>query len=147
MKISAEIINDIADNLEMGFTCYVNKDTNQLVAFPAEVDIYLDEDNEELFELEPWHEEAKIIKAAPDSFVKIEQMTSTESFRIMEDFIETIDDEDLQRKLLYAIQMRKPFAHFKEEINNAGEAERERWFAFKRERMIEYIKDQMGIGQ
>lgn len=66
-------------------------------------------------------------------------MPTNESFRIMEDFIETVGDENLQQKLLRVIQMRKPFAHFKEEIHHAGE-ERERWFAFKRERMIEYVK-------
>lgn len=131
----------------MSFTCYFNKDTNQLVAIPGDVDIDLDEEDNELYELEPWYEDAKIIKAAPDSFIAIEAMTSAESFRIMEDFIETVDDQNLQRSLLYAIQMRKPFANFRDEINNAGEAERERWFAFKRERLIDYVKDQLGIGQ
>ena len=144
MKIPAEIINEIADTLEMGFTCYFNKDTNRLIAIPGEVDIYLDEDDDELYEFEPWYEDAKIIKASPDSFIQVDAMPSNESFRIMEGFIETVDDENLQQKLLRAIQMRKPFAHFNEEIHEAGE-ERERWFAFKRERMIEYVKEQLDI--
>jgi len=144
MKIPTEIINEIADNLEMGFMCYFNKDTSQLIAIPGEVDLYLDEDDDELYEFEPWYEDAKIIKASPDSFIQVDEMPTNESFRIMEDFIETVGDENLQQKLLRAIQMRKPFAHFKEEIHDAGE-ERERWFAFKRERMIEYVKEQLDI--
>lgn len=144
MKISTEIINEIADNLEMGFTCYFNKDTSQLIAIPSEVDMYLDEDDDELFEFEPWYEDAKIIKASPDSFIQVNAIPSNESFQTMEDFIETVDDEILQQKLLRAIQMRKPFAHFNEEIHDAGE-ERERWFTFKRERMIEYVKGQLDM--
>ena len=97
MKISAEIINEIADNLEIGFTCYFNKDTSQLIVIPGEVDIYLDEDDDELYELEPWYEDAKIIKASPDSFIQVDEMHSNESFRIMEDFIETVGDENLRR--------------------------------------------------
>jgi hypothetical protein len=143
MKIPTEIIIEIVDSLQMGFTCYFNKDTSQLIAIPGEIDIYLDEDDEELFEFEPWYEDAKIIRASPDSFIQVEEMPSNESFRIMEDFIETVADENLQQKLLHAIQMRKPFAHFNEEIHHAEE--RERWFAFKRERMTEYVKEQLDI--
>ena len=143
MKIPTEMLNEIADNLEMGFTCYFNKDTSQLIAIPGEVDLYLDEDDD-LYEFEPWYEDAKIIKGSPDSFIQVEAIPTNESFQIMEDFIETVGDENLQQKLLRAIQMRKPFAHFKEEIHYAGE-ERERWFAFKRERMIEYVKEQLDI--
>jgi hypothetical protein len=138
------MINEIVDNLEMGFTCYFNKDTSQLISIPDEVDIYLDEDDDELYDLEPWYEDAKIIRASPDSFIRVDKMPSNESFRIMEDFIETVNDENLQQKLLRAIQMRKPFAHFKEKIHHGGE-EREHWFTFKRERMIEYVKEKLDI--
>ena len=129
----------------MGFSCFLNKETGRLITIPKEID-FLDNDSDKEFEdeFEAWQEDIQIIKNSPDNFFKIEDMNSTESFRIMEGFIESVADEQLKERLLLSIQMRKPFGHFKSEIDNSG-GERERWFEFKRQRFIDWIKDQIDI--
>ena len=71
-------------------------------------------------------------------------MTSGGSFRIMKEFIETVEEKKLKERLLLAIQVQKPFAHFKSEIDNSG-SERERWFEFKKQRPIDWVKDQLDL--
>lgn len=139
VKISNEILNEIAEDLEMGLSCFLNKKTGQLIAIPNDLDFLGDELADES---EAWQEDIQIIKNSPDNFVQIENMTSSDSFRIMEDFIETVVDGQLKQELLLSIQMKKPFAHFKSAIGSSAN-ERERWFEFKKQQFIEWIKDQL----
>ena len=145
MKISNEILNEIAENLEMGFSCFLNKETAQLITIPKEID-FLDNEFDHEFgdEFKEWQDDIEIVKNSPDNFFHIESMDSGESFRIMKDFIETVADKELKERLLLAIHVRKPFAHFKSEIDNSG-SERERWFEFKKQRFFDWVKHQLEV--
>jgi Uncharacterised protein family (UPF0158) len=66
-----------------------------------------------------------------DRYMRIEAIDSSQSFRIMEDFVVQLADRRLAQTLERALQQRKPFRHFKDEL--AGHpAQRQDWFAFER---------------
>ncbi len=73
-------------------------------------------------------------------YVKVPTSESREGFRDMEDFIETIQDARFASHLEYAIRARRPFASFKDALFDDPQ-ERERWFAFKRERNHDRLRE------
>ena len=70
--------------------------------------------------------------------LRIEPMESWESFRIMEDFVETITDEVVQNKLWSALRQRHPFSAFKRMLDYIEQSET--WFAFRDERMHRMVE-------
>jgi Uncharacterised protein family (UPF0158) len=66
-----------------------------------------------------------------DRYLRIEAIDSSESFRIMEDFIEQLADRRLAQALERALQQRKPFRRFKDELASHS-AQQQAWFAFER---------------
>ncbi len=57
----------------------------------------------------------------------------------MEEFTKTVKDRGLQMRLIQAFQKKKPFAHFKNIIDNS--TYRQKWFDFKDEAYIEFAKE------
>jgi len=135
LQLTPEQIVEIADQLESGCKCFVNKKTNSLVCYPDELRMPVDDT--ELFE-----EEMAQINENPDDFVLISSMDSRESFGVMEDFVTTVKNKALQDKLSAALGQPKPFQKFKYAIDHAG-AYREKWFAFKREQYINWVEKQV----
>jgi len=66
-----------------------------------------------------------------ERFVRIDAIDSSESFRNMEDFVDQLADRHLAQVLTRALQQRKPFRRFKDELAHHP-AQRETWFAFER---------------
>ncbi|MFN0081532.1 MAG: UPF0158 family protein [Ferruginibacter sp.] len=60
------------------------------------------------------------IESDPTSFVKISKMEGFKSYKLMELFIETVNDKKLQNKLAHAISGKNPFAKFRYQIDNAA---------------------------
>lgn len=79
------------------------------------------------------------------SYIAVPKANSRESYRVLEDFIETVADQRLQAQLAYAIQGRGAFRRFKDTLLTHPN-ERERWFAFNtgrlRERLLAWLKDE-----
>jgi hypothetical protein len=69
-------------------------------------------------------------------------MTTGESFRIMEQFAESVKERTLQNRLFNSLNRPKPFRHFKDIIDNSGE-NRDEWFEFKNYKYTEFVKDQL----
>jgi len=137
MKISKEILKDIADSMEAGFKCYIHKKTLEKVTFPEE-NRYPDMDPE------PWQDEIDKVFNDPEQYIEIENMTSSDSYRLMEDFVNLIENNSMKIRLLQALEGRKPFGNFKHQIENSGEY-REVWFAFRRSKNIEWVENQLGV--
>jgi hypothetical protein len=72
--------------------------------------------------------------AADASYLRIEPVSSREQYRWMERFIPMVDDLELQGKLGRAIDGKGAFRRFKDVLMSHG-ADRERWFAFRSERL------------
>ena len=121
--------------MEAGFTCFIHKDTHEVVEYITEDD-YPDVDPKD------WKEEKDKIKKNKKKFIEIERMNSFESFKCMEEFIHSLENIPTKNRLLQAITGRKPFANFKYQIDNSGEY-RDSWFAFRREKTIEWIQNQL----
>lgn len=69
-----------------------------------------------------------------DRWLFIEPIESSETFRIMEDFVDQCGDDHLARALGRALRQRKPFRRFKDALA-AHAAQREAWLAFERQAM------------
>jgi len=133
--MTKEQIKEIAGNLDMGFRCLVHKKS-------LELKFITDEGKHPDMELESWAAELKAIKKARSQYLEIEGMDSRDSFRVMEEFIEWVDDEQLREKLRQALIRPRPFWNFKFEIDNSGPF-RDKWFAFKEKQLMEWVEEQL----
>ena len=122
--MTTEQIKEIAGNLDMGFQCYIHKKSLEMIFLP-------DEDKHPGMEMEMWDKEFKAIRKNADKYLVIEGMDSRDSFRVMQSFIDTLDDKLVQAKLVLAINRPKPFANFKFEIDNSGPF-RDMWLSSRR---------------
>jgi hypothetical protein len=130
-------IAELADYLDCGLRCFVHMESNVFVTKP-------DSTNDPLSDSELWDDANEEIENNFDSYVEIEKMDSNESFRLMQNFIETIEDERLRDKLGLALSRPKPFRNFKFEVDNSGPY-RQKWFDFKKQQLITWVKDQLTV--
>jgi len=72
--------------------------------------------------------------AADAAYVRVEPVSSREQYRWMERFIQMLDPGDLRDELVLAIDGRGAFRRFKD-VLMVNATERERWFAFRSERL------------
>ena len=137
MEVPKEILIDIADSLESGFKCFIHRDTFQVVT-------YLDPDRYPDMDPKDWKEEISTIKKNKKKFIEIESLVSSDSYRIMAAFADSVDDKIIKIRLITALEGHKPFANFKFQIDNSGPY-RELWFAFRKEKIIEWVQNQLSI--
>lgn len=135
MKLTKEQIKSIAEDLESGFKVYLNIETKEIKSI-------IDFDNNYDADIEPWKEDIKEIEENFDKYFEFETMDSRESFRVMEDFVETVKDEKLREKLELGLSLSKPFRNFKDIIDYENEY-RKNWFEFKSAKYIEFVKEQL----
>jgi hypothetical protein len=132
MKITTKQINEIAQELEAGMRVFVNRDT-------LEFKTVLDWD--EMLEPEPWEETTETIENEwPDAII-LEKMESRKAFRVMEDFIDEIDDPKFQEELIKILSRRSPFANFKAEVETSEH--RQLWFNFRTKKYEDYVRDRL----
>jgi len=137
MKLTEKQIEEIADNLDCGMRCFYNLKTGEIKTL-LNFDSWIGADEE------PWEEESKEIDDNWVDYFEFEGFESHDSFRIMADFAERIDDTRLQDKLINALNRPKPFQNFKWQIDNSGEY-RQQWFDFKKMRYIQSVKEQIDL--
>jgi len=124
IELTEKQIEDIADFLDCGLTCLYNKKTKELITI-TEFD---DSTNPDEIE---W-----------DDIIEFERMNSNDSFELMADFVEQLNDSYLKEKLIAILNNSKPFKNFKTQIDNSGEY-RQKWFDFKNKKYINYVKSQI----
>lgn len=135
MEVSKEILSELAENIEMGYKCFIHKETLEIV-------IYIDPEEYLEIDADDWKEEINKVKKDKKKFIEIDKMSSSESYIVMEEFIHSLDNNSTKIRLLQAIEGRKPFANFKHQIENT-DTERQLWFAFRKEKNMEWIQDQL----
>lgn len=139
MKLTDAQIKDIAEELDMGMKCYYNIKTDTFEALP-------DFDNNIYAESEIWEDLIDKIETHFDDYVVFTPMSSTESYRVMQDFASEVGNKELQDRLFLALEKRKPFSNFKWEIDNSREF-RQKWFDYKLKRNMEFVKEQLELLQ
>lgn len=77
--------------------------------------------------------------ASDPGYLRIEPVSSREQYRWMERFIPMVDDPGLRAQLSQAIDGKGAFRRFKD-VLIAFTAERERWFAFRSERLRVFME-------
>ena len=138
-----ELVHSVAENIDCGFVCFINPETLEVEEVPKSM---IDDPFEfnlitgmnrtnETFLHEEW-----------ESFISIEPRESSESFNIMEKFVDEVNDKSLKNKLINALNNQRPFANFKNIAENSNY--RKEWFAFKQrqlEMMVwEELQDELG---
>ncbi|MBU1101267.1 MAG: UPF0158 family protein [Bacteroidetes bacterium] len=135
MNLTDDEIKSIAEDLDCGMKVYINKVTNKIKSIINTNDLFYADD-------EFLYEDLKEIEENFDQYFEFEKMDSSESFRVMEYFVESIEDIELKKKLELGLDLSKPFRNFKDIIDSETEY-REKWFQFKNEKYIEYVKEQI----
>src|SRR6478609_6076837 len=77
--------------------------------------------------------------ASDTSYLRVEPVSSREQYRWMERFIPMVEDKPLSELLVQAIDGKGAFRRFKDVLMSHG-AERERWFAFRSERLRVFME-------
>lgn len=121
--------------LDTGMVCFYHKPS-------GEMDCYPDELRNPGFDEEPWAEIMNKIEENYSDYIRFEGMNSHEAFRVMEDFIAEINNIPTHNKFISAISRKKPFSNFNNLLHYYPEL-REKWFKYKLERYIEYVKEQI----
>ena len=135
MEVPREILNDIADSMEAGFKCFIHRETFEVVT-------YLNPDQHPEMDPKDWKDEIDKVRKNKKKFIEIENMTSSDSFRVMEEFTDSLENNTTKVRLLTALQGQKPFANFKHQIENSSDS-RNLWFEFRREKNIEWVANQL----
>jgi hypothetical protein len=135
MKLTEKQIEEIADNLDCGLRCFFNLKTGEIKTI-LNFESWLGADEE------PWEEELEEINENRENYFEFVGFESHESFQIMADFAEGIEDSVFQSRLIYALNGRKPFQNFKWQIDNTVKF-RQQWFDYKKRRFIQWINEQI----
>jgi len=135
IKLAKEQIKEIAEQLDCGMRCYVNKET-------GEIKTVLNFESWQTDDREPWDDVLNDLEENWDKYIEIERMESHESFEIMEDFAEKVDSLDLRESIINALNKKHPFQNFKWVVDNSGPY-RQKWFDFKNQRNIEWVENKL----
>jgi hypothetical protein len=139
-----ELVHTVAENIDCGLVCFINPETLEVEEIPKgmvdglsdfsinpEFEDDEDEDeNEQKFLHEDW-----------ENCITVEPRESSESFKIMEKFVDEVNDKNLKNKLINALNNRKPFANFKNIVESSNY--REEWFAFKQHQLEILVWDEL----
>ncbi|HEY0321606.1 MAG TPA: UPF0158 family protein [Pyrinomonadaceae bacterium] len=84
---------------------------------------------------------ALLIRAEPDCYELVPSIASEAGFRWMQEFAATIADEDLRERLQKLLRdcTDDCFQAFRRSLPGLPDEERERWFAFRNEKIEEFI--------
>jgi len=134
--LTEEQIKEIAQELDCGNKCFVHKKTNELIFIP-------DTNRNPTMDSELFEEEMEKIDNNFDDYNVIETLESSESFEIMADFTEQLEDNNkLKTKLTNALSNKKPFREFKVIIDESG-AYRQKWFDFREIKLEEVVRNRL----
>jgi hypothetical protein len=137
INLTKNQIKEIAEQLDCGMRCYINKETGEIKAV-------INFESWQTDDREPWEDVLNDLDENWDKYVEIERMESHESFEIMADFGENVDSRELRDSLINALNRKHPFQNFKWVVDNSGPY-RQKWFDFKNQRLIEWVKDQLEV--
>ncbi len=131
MKLTEKQIDEISQQLEAGMKAYINKET-------GEMKFILDWD-EMYGETDMWEKDLEEIEKNWKEYVTIEKMSSRESYRVMESFIDKVTDQRMRQRLADALNGRGAFSRFKNTLHYDEEI-RQQWFKHKSEEYITYVR-------
>lgn len=142
-------ISEIADAMQSTFDgdlhYYLDSETGKVILIQDEVISAVEgNDQERIDGLPDWEKEVvvdakKIVSDKDHRYIAISALESWESFKHMEAFVDTVQDDALHEKLSIALDGKGAFGRFKR-VLEAHPPQKERWFRFKEERMAEEVE-------
>ncbi len=117
----------------MGLKIFINKKTYEIRSILDPGDRYVDP--------VVWEKSLKIIEKEWEEYSCLTKMDSWESFKVMEDFIDEINDEKLKNDLVKILNQKKPFANFKSEIEIS--LYQQKWADFCDLKYEEYVRSEL----
>jgi transcription termination factor NusB len=131
-----KLVHDVAENIDCGLVCFINPETLEVEEIPKEM-----VDGLSYFSINPEFEDEdeededgqKFLHEDWENCITVEPRESSESFKIMERFVDVVNDKSLKNKLVNALNNRKPFANFKNIVESSNY--RKEWFAFKQHQL------------
>ena len=138
MKVSKSILNEIAQELDCGSTCYYNTKTDEIISIPSFSDMWDEDDFKEAFETE-----FERIEKQKKDLIKLEGLESFESFKIMEQFVDQLPDETFKEELEFVLANKKPFQKFKYLVEESNF--RTDWFEFKQNALEKIVAQRLTI--
>jgi Uncharacterised protein family (UPF0158) len=131
-----EHIKEIAEQIDCGFRAFYHRQTGDLLFIPDSL-------KHPEMETEAWEEDIEKLDNNFSDYAEIEAMNSTDSFQLMHDFTELLDNSNLlKNKLRIALTRKKPFREFKFVIDNSGDY-RQQWFDFKNLKLKQWVENQI----
>ena len=130
-----KIIKSIAGSIDAGLVCFLNPDTLEIEEIPQGL---FDDPEETEMQTGLSINELDLKYPEWEKRICIEPLESDESFKIMEKFVQTLSNDKHKNKLSDALQNKKPFAKFKQDIYNTPY--RQDWFDFKDNWLQRYVK-------
>jgi len=134
ISLTKDQIKEIAEQLDCGMRCYINKETGAIQTTPDFDNWYTDD--------ELWTDILNELEENWDKYVEIERMESHDSFDLMADFAASVDSRELRDSLINALNKKHPFRNFKWVADNSGKY-RQKWFDFKNQRLIEWVEKKL----
>jgi hypothetical protein len=132
--LTEQQIKEIAEQLDCGLRSFWHKPTGELLFVP-------DLNNNPFADAEFFEEDLEKLDNNFKDYIEIEKPNSSDSFEIMANFTEQLNDnEKLKNELIKALNKKKPFREFKFVIDNSG-AYRQQWFDFKNAKLKQWVKD------
>jgi hypothetical protein len=129
-----ELVRRIAENIDCGLVCFVNPDTFEMEDVPG---MMVNDPHEYRMLTGMSGKDLNLHHKKWEKCITVEPPESSESFGIMESFIDEVDDNNLTKRLINALSNRKPFANFKGLVESSNY--RAQWFAFKQRKLEEYV--------
>lgn len=123
------LVHCIAENIDCGMICFVNPQTLECIQIPKDANEYYG------FDDNPFQEARDQIDKW-EKFIQFEPLSSREGYQIMSAFADRLPEGRFKNRVLNALNNRKPFANFKNLVDDSKY--RQDWFAFK-QKQIEAI--------
>ena len=133
MKLEEKDTKEIAELLDCGEICYYHKVTRAIEHHP--------DPNSDYFEHDMWEESIEKIESDFSNYLRFEKMDSRMAFKVMENFTNRINDQEIQNTLIKSLSQAQPFRNFKWIIDNSDY--RQQWFDFKTQAYIEWVNNQI----
>jgi hypothetical protein len=126
-----ELLLDIIDLLDDGEVVYLHRQTKEVLSYPDPTRWSESEYVDLIAEVKAR------ATAEPDQFVVLNPPDPRDSFHIMEDFVFTVEDEQLRNRLLEALESKKPFRYFRSTVEDSPL--KDIWYDFHDARMKEWV--------
>jgi len=141
MNIPQSIIKEVANETNAFGHCYIDKTTFEIIAFPKdeyEREEFLSSIIDDIEEEEK--EKYKDIEQNPQNYYLIERLSSSDGYKLMENFTNQVSDDKLREQLEQALHGKSPFATFKHIVKQERPKE---WYAFEEMQLMNYVESEI----